>query len=263
MTYANVVATLAMVFAMSGGAYAAKQYLITSTSQISPKVLKALRGKAGNAGAPGARGETGPAGAVGPAGAAQTGAKGEPGSPGSPGNNGESVSGKEFASSKGTCKAGGSEFKVGTTTTYACNGSPWTAGGTLPEGATETGVWGAAGMPDPSKGANGAMTAAISFAIPLPQAPTANIVKLGEGEGEAKQNLPAGCKGNVNEPKAEAGHLCIFVGEGTENVSLLFPGNAESAEGGGEAGKTGALVLALAKEAAGMAVQGTWAAAAS
>ena len=31
MTYANVALTLALVFAMTGGAYAAKKYLITST----------------------------------------------------------------------------------------------------------------------------------------------------------------------------------------------------------------------------------------
>ena len=45
-SYTNVVLTIALVFAMSGGAYAAKKYLITSTSQISPKVLKSLQGKA-------------------------------------------------------------------------------------------------------------------------------------------------------------------------------------------------------------------------
>jgi hypothetical protein len=31
LTYANVAMTLALVFAMTGGAYAAKHYLITST----------------------------------------------------------------------------------------------------------------------------------------------------------------------------------------------------------------------------------------
>jgi hypothetical protein len=46
LSYANVVATIALVFAMSGSALAAKHYLITSTNQISPKVLKKLAGKA-------------------------------------------------------------------------------------------------------------------------------------------------------------------------------------------------------------------------
>jgi hypothetical protein len=38
-TYANVAATLALVFSMSGGALAASHYLITSKKQIAPKVL--------------------------------------------------------------------------------------------------------------------------------------------------------------------------------------------------------------------------------
>jgi hypothetical protein len=42
LTYANVAATLALVFSMSGGALAAKHYLIDSTKQINPKVLKSL-----------------------------------------------------------------------------------------------------------------------------------------------------------------------------------------------------------------------------
>ena len=39
-TPSAVIATIALVFAMSGGAYAAKKYLISSTKQISPSVLK-------------------------------------------------------------------------------------------------------------------------------------------------------------------------------------------------------------------------------
>ncbi len=42
LSYANVTATLALVFAMTGGAFAANHYLLTSTKQISPKVLKQL-----------------------------------------------------------------------------------------------------------------------------------------------------------------------------------------------------------------------------
>ncbi len=42
LTYANVTATLALVFSMSGGALAASHYLIKSTKQISPKVLRSF-----------------------------------------------------------------------------------------------------------------------------------------------------------------------------------------------------------------------------
>ena len=40
LSYANVTATLALVFAMSGGALAAKHYLLNSTSQVNPRVLQ-------------------------------------------------------------------------------------------------------------------------------------------------------------------------------------------------------------------------------
>jgi hypothetical protein len=36
MSYANVLASLALFFAMTGGAYGASHYLITSTRQIKP-----------------------------------------------------------------------------------------------------------------------------------------------------------------------------------------------------------------------------------
>src|ERR1700677_393664 len=71
LNYANVVATMALVFAMSGTAVAAKHYLISSTKQIKPSVLKSLRGKTGKtgpqglAGAPGSPGLTGKEGPAG------------------------------------------------------------------------------------------------------------------------------------------------------------------------------------------------------
>jgi hypothetical protein len=68
LNYANVTATVALFFAMSGGALAAKHYLISSTKQISPKVLKALKGNEGSRGFVGATGGTGATGNQGPAG---------------------------------------------------------------------------------------------------------------------------------------------------------------------------------------------------
>lgn len=73
ISYANVTATLALVLAMSGSALAARHYLISSTQQISPKVLHKLKGNRGANGHNGARapaGSVGPAGPAGPAGAA-------------------------------------------------------------------------------------------------------------------------------------------------------------------------------------------------
>jgi hypothetical protein len=59
LTYANLVATFALLFAMSGGAIAAKHYLVNSTAQINPKVLGKLRA---HSGPPGPQGNTGPQG---------------------------------------------------------------------------------------------------------------------------------------------------------------------------------------------------------
>ena len=74
--YATVTATLALVFAMSGGALAASHYVITSTKQLSPKVLKALKG---NNGSRGATGKEGPPGKPGPQG--KEGPQGKTGAP--------------------------------------------------------------------------------------------------------------------------------------------------------------------------------------
>lgn len=76
LSYANVTATLALLFAMSGGALAMSHYVIEKTSQIKPSVIKKLRG---HTGAKGARGPAGPQGPVGPAG--PTGLTGPAGTP--------------------------------------------------------------------------------------------------------------------------------------------------------------------------------------
>ena len=92
LTYANVAATAALVLSMSGGALAASRYLISSTRQISPRVVEQLRGQRGPRGATGATGAVGATGSTGPAGApgspglqGEPGAKGKRGEPGPPG----------------------------------------------------------------------------------------------------------------------------------------------------------------------------------
>lgn len=85
LSYANVISTLALVFAMAGGALAANHYLINSAKQINPAVLKKLKG---------ATGRTGPKGDTGPVG--QVGATGQEGPPG---KRGESGSGAGYESS--------------------------------------------------------------------------------------------------------------------------------------------------------------------
>jgi Collagen triple helix repeat (20 copies) len=76
---ASIIASLALFFALGGTAMAARHYLLTSTSQIKPSVLKALKG---NVGTEGPAGLAGAAGKAGPA--------GEQGSPGNRGQQGPS-----------------------------------------------------------------------------------------------------------------------------------------------------------------------------
>lgn len=112
VSYANVVATMALVFSMSGAAFAAKHYLITSTKQISPKVLHKLKGHNGKTGA------SGPTGAAGPAGA-----KGEPGAPGARGATGEAgAAGSALAYAHVAANGTGSEMKNVTSTSEGLSG---------------------------------------------------------------------------------------------------------------------------------------------
>jgi hypothetical protein len=65
---ALVVSVVALVVALGGTAFAAKKYVITSTKQISPKVLQQLRGRTGPMGPTGLQGPRGTDGTAGPAG---------------------------------------------------------------------------------------------------------------------------------------------------------------------------------------------------
>jgi hypothetical protein len=86
-SYANATATLALVIALGGGtAWAASHYLITSTKQIKPRVLRQLHGRQGRRGPRGPRGLQGLAGAPGTSG--KNGADGKNGSNGKAGKNG-------------------------------------------------------------------------------------------------------------------------------------------------------------------------------
>ena len=97
---AMAVALLALFIATGGSAVAASHYPISSTRQISPRVLRTLKGDSGPRGAQGPPGATGVAGPTGPTGPA-----------GPPGANGQSVSPQtplaSGQSESGTFSAGG------------------------------------------------------------------------------------------------------------------------------------------------------------
>jgi hypothetical protein len=228
-TYANVVVTFALVFAMSGGAYAASKFLITSTKQISPKVLKSLQGKAGVKGVPGSIGPVGPQGPAGKEGAAGKGEKGERGEPG--------PEGKE-----------GKEGKTG----YA---------ETLPSGKTLTGEWSAEGWKIAEKPA--LVSSAVSFPFRIENAqgegPAIHFIK---SEGV----VPAGCTGTFQNPGAEPGNLCVFTT--TESKSFVALGVCDYSRASNpcsvtKSSPTGFVVQGLASEAGaesnGVNASGTWA----
>lgn len=228
-TYANVTMTFALVFAMTGGAYAAKHYLITSTKQISPKVLKALSGKPGPAGATGVLGATGPAGPAGASG--KDGAPGTPGKDGVPGEKGEK----------------GEKGETGFTET-------------LPKGKTLKGDWTIEADLVGTGFVEGSASTAISFGIPLAAAPEPVYVK-------ESGLTPAGCTGNVEEPGAEKGHLCVFA---SSEFNSQVPGICSSGKHSGlqcantsslgnDSDRFGFQINAIDKAAGTMILNGTWA----
>jgi hypothetical protein len=244
-TYANLAVTLALVFAMTGGAYAANKYLITSTKQISPKVLKALKGAAGKPGAAGPAGAQGPQGGPGPQGA--PGAKGENGANGAngaSGTNGVSVTG--VAASKGECENGGVKYTSASGSTAVCNGKNGTTGftATLPSEKTETGTVSA------SYNAGAAaeeVYASVSFPIPLAEPVAAHFVASPTTE----------CPGNIGSPEAKPGNLCVY-GFGSNLTFSTFL-NLENIKAPTETGKFGVLVV-FSTEASGTAfAAGSWA----
>ena len=213
MTYANVAMTLALVFAMSGGAYAAGRYLITSTKQIKPSVLKQLQGKAGPAGPAGAQGIAGGVGPQGPAGVkgengtnGTNGANGTGGASGANGANGKSV--VTAAASGGECKAGGTKLEVEGSgkSEHVCNGEAAPGGGfpeTLPSGKTEVGTW------TFSVQTPGVVLVPISYTIPVKPAPLEGHYLYVKPNRPLKE-YEAECPGTVKEPSAEKGYLCVY-----------------------------------------------------
>jgi hypothetical protein len=237
-TPSGVIATIALVLAMSGGAYAAKKYLITSTKQVSPSVLKSLKG---------ANGKAGPAGPAGPAGAAGAGGAG-PAGPGGPQGPAGAIGAPGEKGLQGEPGKNGKEGK---------EGSPWTAGGVLPSTKSETGTFAF------NATASTVARNPISFNIALagvqcevePGPPPVFVEEgiCGENvhifEGET---IPPGCTGTVveervTELKAEPGNFCVWVaGGGSAGISIQNPETGATPG----VGRSGVVTVSLGSKAA-------------
>ena len=325
ITPSSVVAVIALVFAATGGAFAATSAGNGSGVRVAASAAKskakAKAGPRGPAGPAGKQGAAGPAGATGPQGSqGAAGAKGEPGTPGTPGKEGEE--GEEGKTGKE-----GKQGIQGVQGVQGATGQPWTPNNVLPSGATETGTWGAS----PSAGTSALST--ISFPIALANeldsgsgnehvhlvpfeaeaTGTGNLTVTGEPEvvtgvtassgefkvgagiedttnpaairpgtvitevispTEFKMSLaatanatgdslkagnPHGCPAGATEqkPAAEAGNLCVYVGENTNNTTIKGPFKPNHGLTAG-AGTTGA-VLIIEGASAPNFVWGTWA----
>ena len=237
ITPATLMAFVALVFAITGGAFAATggtggnpptkataSVTVAHAAKAKAKTKAGPRGPAGPKGATGATGPAGPGGPAGPTGpaggagpAGGPGTQGIQGEKGTNGTNGESVTTKVASGTE--CSEGGTKFTVGGKSEHVCNGEKGVIhpGETLPSGATETGVW----LVQATGSGAEYHQIPISFPIPLkgPEhnvggivIPNANVHYIKEGTTTTE------CSGSASEPTAEKGNLCIY-----EKENFLSP----------------------------------------
>lgn len=260
----GVISVIALVFAMFGGAYAASNSGGGDATASAKKNLakKGARGPKGAKGAPGATGPAGPAGPAGPQGPG--GAKGADGANGSDGANGANgsngVNGKTVLSGTTTPTGGvgtDGDFYIETDVSKIYGpkaagtwpagvelkgpkgdeGSPWTAGGTLPAGKTLTGAWAFGPVPPTTTFAE--VRVPISFPVRLPATLDAAHV-----HHTGSTNFAANCTGTANNPTAAPGHLCVYTGaflNGSYASTPIYPAH-NSAFGGAGASTAGAVL---------------------
>lgn len=216
------IAVIALIAALAGGAYAATGGLTPKQKKEVTKIAKKYAGKPGPAGPAGQNGANGKDGANGANGANGTDGKSvtlnsftqedeELGNP--PGEPCELQGGLEVGvEGSGTPKTvcNGAQGEPGE------EGEPWTAGGTLPPNATETGAWA-----KPEEGSKDAFVP-ITFNVPLESGlPESNvhIVEEGVAPPEACENPAHPGSASVSNPEAKSGHLCVY--EGWSPVSTV------------------------------------------
>lgn len=216
------IAVLAMLVALTGGAFAAGGALTGKQKKEVEKIAKKSAGKPGAQGAQGAQGSTGATGAKGDKGDA-----GGAGSPGSEGNPGKSVKVTSIASGGIECEENGGALvkeEGAVSGIEVCNGkegkdgSPWSVGGTLPPGEVETGTWAFTGTPADTSG----VPVSISFPIPLSARLQEENVHFQEEDEETFVNA---CGSSSSTPTPDPGTLCVYRSVTVEGTTFegIFP----------------------------------------
>ncbi len=217
-----IVAVIALIAALGGTAIASGGLSGAEKKLIKKEAEKQAKkfAKAGPQGAPGALGAPGPKGA-----------NGAPGEKGAKGDNG----------------------------TNGTNGSPWTAGGTLPVGATETGSIAGDSLSSETP-AVVRTDVPISFSIPLAEAlDDEHVLVIYESAA-----VPTACENPAHpdpasaaNPEATSGYLCVYLASDTSE-STSHTVNVASATTDEGASTAGADLVLIGGEA-GWPFHGTWA----
>jgi hypothetical protein len=279
-----LVAVVALVAALGGGAVAAnsgggdatasaKKKKAKKAGGLNAKQKKQVKAIAKGLVGTGPAGPAGPAGPTGPAGAnGSDGARGAAGV-GTRGDAGTSVT-SELEAPGPNCANGGVKYTSSTGDDYVCNGengnpgaagSPWTAGGTLPAGATETGAW--AAVPDATT-VLGYDSASFNVPLAAPITDPANIHLIGLGDP-----IPDECNDgtapapSATRPEADSGHFCLWTADGDnidQGVVAVFPASLNGDSGSG-VDTVGAVIQAFDVSGSGgvpvpgNVIHGTWA----
>jgi hypothetical protein len=213
-----VVAIIALVFALGGGAWALSSS--TSAGKQKAKISKAKRH------ARGIRGPQGPAGPEGPEGPAgvngKNGTNGQAGANGTNGTPGKSVvSGEEPAGAN--CAEGGYWFEIQGTGNkqYVCNGgggSGGSGGGTLPVGQTVTGNWSFSVPKGGEEDTPGGIKAFVSISYPLQAefdfgGASERWIGRDEWLEPGEEYDTEHCPGTALNPEAAPGFLCFYASQ--------------------------------------------------
>jgi hypothetical protein len=254
----TVLAIVALVFAMTGGALAvgghggaspagAGASAALSSKAAAAVALVAKATPAASAAKAKARGKTGPRGPAGK--------EGKPGKEGPAGK--EGAAGKEGPAGKegkeGQEGKEGKEGKEGEKGKAGKPGAPGQTGftETLPAEKTETGSWSYSGLKETL------FLVPISFAIPLPAPLEEKDVHWVAAGGAST----AECPGSAEKPAAKPGNLCVYASFLNGTTSNATPGfiDSSSAIFAGGAGTAGAVLSFGTAEGASVAGYGTWA----